>query len=89
MDSPFDLASLSQLVAAARKYLFQHVLSWAMVAQIATATGAILLAYTVTGVLRAWFIRQEEQCDSLSKSCADLTAADLSALKPCLPDRGA
>ena len=35
MGSPFDLAHLGQNMAQAREYFFQHVLSWAMAAQIA------------------------------------------------------
>jgi hypothetical protein len=34
MGSPFDLAQLDKIGSQAREYFFQHVLSWAMAAQI-------------------------------------------------------
>ncbi|MGB8992835.1 MAG: mechanosensitive ion channel domain-containing protein [Desulfobaccales bacterium] len=73
MGNPFDLASVDQIVLRAREYFFHDVLIWAMVAQIATAGCALLLAYKVTGVIRAWFTRQQAKCSPLQEFCGELT----------------
>ena len=54
MGSPFDLAQLDKIWSQAREYFFQHVLSWAMAAQIVVIGCALLLAYKISGGMRAW-----------------------------------
>lgn len=71
MDNPF--ASVDQLVSQTRDYFFHHVLSWAMLAQIAFAACALLLAYKAAGVSHAWFARQQAKCSPLQESCRELT----------------
>ena len=61
MGSPFDLAQLDKIWSQAREYFFQHVLSWAMAAQIVVIGCALLLAYKISGGMRAWLRRQQEQ----------------------------
>jgi small-conductance mechanosensitive channel len=73
MGNPFDLASADKLVSQAREYFFHHVLSWAMLAQIAVAGCALLLAYKATKVIRDWITRQQEKCSSLEGVCYDLS----------------
>jgi small-conductance mechanosensitive channel len=73
MDNPFDLASIDQLVSQARQYFFQHVLSWAMLAQIAVAGCALLLAYQATKVIRDWITRQQAKCSALEGFCYELS----------------
>ena len=59
MGSPFDLAQLDKIGSQAREYFFQHVLSWAMAAQIVVIGCALLLAYKISGGMRAWLTRQQ------------------------------
>jgi small-conductance mechanosensitive channel len=73
MGIPFDHTSINQLVSQTRDYFFQHVLSWAMVAQIAVAACALLLAYKATTVIRTWITRQQAKCSPLQEICGDLT----------------
>jgi small-conductance mechanosensitive channel len=72
MVDPLDLASIDQLASHAREYFFQHVLSWAMVAQIIVAGGALLLAIKVTRIIRAWFTNQQAKCSPLQEYCREL-----------------
>ena len=72
MGIPFDHPSLDQIVSQARDYFFHHVLSWAMVAQIAVASCALLLAYKMTRVIRAWFTRQQAKCSPHQDFCREL-----------------
>ena len=72
MGSPFDLAQLDKIGFQAREYFFQHVLSWAMVAQIVVIGCALLFARNASGAIRAWFTRQQEQCAAHPGACADL-----------------
>ncbi len=74
MGFPFDLAAVDQIRSQAQAYFFHHVLSWAMLAQIAAAGFALLLAYQVTGIIRAWFVRQQARCSSNQALCGDLAA---------------
>ncbi len=64
----------NQLISEAQEYFFQHVLSGAMLAQIAVIGGALLLARKTSGAIRAWFTRQMEQHAALPEASADLTA---------------
>jgi small-conductance mechanosensitive channel len=73
MGMPFDLAAVNQLGSQARDYFSQHVLTWAMLAQLAVAGGALLLAYKVTKVIRTWINRQQAKCAPLQEICRDLT----------------
>ena len=61
----FDHTLLDQIVSQGREYFFHHVLSWAMVAQIAAGGCALLLAYKATRVIRTWITRQQAKCSSL------------------------
>jgi small-conductance mechanosensitive channel len=72
MGSPFDLAHADKIWSQAQAYFFQHLLSWAMVAQIAVIGGALLLAYKATRGTRAWLTRQQAQCAAHSEAGADL-----------------
>ncbi len=72
MGSPFDLAHFDKIGSQAREYFFQHVLSWAMVAQIVVIGGALLLARKVSGAMRAWLTGQQEQYATHPEACADL-----------------
>jgi hypothetical protein len=72
MASPLDLAQIDAIVFQAREYFFQHVLSWAMAAQLAAIGGALLLARQATGAMRAWLTRQQAQFDTHPEAGADL-----------------
>jgi small-conductance mechanosensitive channel len=72
MGSPFDLAQLDKIGSQAREYFFQHVLSWAMAAQIVVIGGALLLAYKISGGMRSWLTRQQEQYATHPEACTDL-----------------
>jgi small-conductance mechanosensitive channel len=72
MGSPFDLAQLDKIGSQAREYFFQHVLSWAMAAQILVIGCALLLAYKISGRMRAWLRRQQEQHATNPEAGADL-----------------
>ena len=72
MGSPFDLAQLDKIGSQAREYFFQHVLSWAMAAQIVVIGCALLLAYKISGGMRAWLRRQQEQYATNPEAGADL-----------------
>jgi small-conductance mechanosensitive channel len=72
MGSPFDLAQLEKIGSQAREYFFQHVLSWAMAAQILVIGCALLLAYKISGGMRSWLIRQQEQYATNQEAGADL-----------------
>jgi hypothetical protein len=72
MGSPFDFAHIDKIGSQAREYFFQHVLSWAMAAQIVVIGGALLLARQVSGGMRAWLTRQQAQYASHPEAGADL-----------------
>ncbi|MFZ5448367.1 MAG: mechanosensitive ion channel family protein [Thermodesulfobacteriota bacterium] len=72
MGSPFDLAQLDKIGFQAREYFLQHVLSWAMAAQIVVIGGALLLAHKISGGMRAWLTRQKEQYAAHPEAGADL-----------------
>jgi small-conductance mechanosensitive channel len=73
MGIPFDHASMDQIVSQSRAYFFQHVLSWALLAQIAVAAGALLLAYKAATVIRAWITRQQAKYSPEQEIGRDLT----------------
>ncbi|AEB10191.1 hypothetical protein [Desulfobacca acetoxidans] len=72
MGSHFDLARLDKIVSQAREYFFQHMLSGSMAAQLAVAACALLAAYKVVAVIRAWITRQQSKCSSVQDLCYDL-----------------
>lgn len=72
MGMPFELASVDQIGSLARDYLFQHVLTWGMAAQIVVIGGALLLAYKISGAMRAWLTRQQAQYATHPEAGADL-----------------
>jgi hypothetical protein len=72
MGSPFDLAQLDKIGSQAREYFLQHVLSWAMAAQIVVIGCALLLAYKISGGMRSWLTRQQEQYATNQEAGADL-----------------
>ena len=72
MGSPFDLAQLDKIGSQAREYFLQHVLSWAMAAQLVVIGGALVLASQASGAIRAWLTRQEAQYATNPTAGADL-----------------
>jgi small-conductance mechanosensitive channel len=72
MNISLDLASFQKIWSQAQVYFFQHVLSWAMAAQIVVIGCAILLARKVSGAMRAWLTRQQTQYATHPEACADL-----------------
>lgn len=72
MSIPFDLAQLDKIGSQAREYFFQHMLSWAMAVQLVAIGGALLLARLISGAMRAWLTRQQEQYAAHPEACADL-----------------
>ena len=73
MSVSLDPAQFQGIWSAAQAYFSQQVLSWAMLAQIAVAGGALLLAYKVTKAIRTWITRQQAKCTPLQEICRDLT----------------
>jgi len=63
MNNPFDIPT--KIMSQAQAYFFHHVLSWAMVAQIAVIAGAVLLAFRVSGAFYAWSTRLEAKGSSV------------------------
>jgi len=72
MNIPFDLAHFDKIGSQAREYFFQHVLSWAMAAQLVVIGCALLLARKVSGGMRVWLTRQQAQYATHPEACADL-----------------
>jgi len=72
MAIPFDLAHFDKIGYQAREYFFQHVASSAMAAQIVVIGCALLLAYKISGGMRAWLRRQQEQYATNPEAGADL-----------------
>jgi small-conductance mechanosensitive channel len=72
MGNPFDLASIEQLVSQAYGYFSHHVFTWAMAAQIVVIGCALLLAYKISGGMRVWLRRQQEQNATNPEAGADL-----------------
>ena len=72
MGIPFDLAHVDKIWSQAHEYFFQHVLSWAMSAQIVVIGCALLLAHKASGAIRAWLTGQQAQYATHPEACADL-----------------
>ncbi len=72
MGSLFDLAQLDKIWSQAWEYFIQHVLSWAMAAQIVVIGCALLLAYKISGGMCAWLRHQQEQHATNPEAGADL-----------------
>ena len=72
MNISLDLAQFQKIWSSAQAYFSQHVLSWAMAAQIVVIGGALLLAYKISGGMRAWLRRQQEQYATNPEAGADL-----------------
>ena len=72
MGNPFDLAHFDTIGSQAQAYFSQHVLSWAMAAQIVVIGCALLLAHKASGAFRAWLTRQQAQYATHPEACADL-----------------
>lgn len=72
MSSPFDLAQLDKIGLQAREYFFQHVLSWALAAQVVISGCALLLAYQASRAIRAWLTRQRGQYANNPEVSAEL-----------------
>ena len=73
MGSLIDLAHFDKIGSYVQEYFFQHALSWSMAAQIVVIGCALLLARKVSGAMRAWLTRQQEQNATHPEACADLT----------------
>ena len=67
-----DPAHFQQIWSPAQAYFSQHVLSWAMAAQIVVIGCALLLAYKISGGMRSWLTRQQEQYATNPEAGADL-----------------
>ena len=67
-----NLAFVDQMGSQAQQYFLHHVLSWAMLVQIAATGVALLLAHKATRAIRTWFTRQRAQCEVRQESCDDL-----------------
>ena len=50
MGSPFDLTQFDKIGSQTQAYFSQHVVAWAMAAQIVVIGCALLLAYKISGV---------------------------------------
>jgi small-conductance mechanosensitive channel len=72
MNSALYLASFQKIWSQAQEYFFQHVLSWSMAAQIVVIGCALLLARQISGGMRAWLRRQQEQYAAHPAAGADL-----------------
>jgi small-conductance mechanosensitive channel len=72
MGIPVDLAHADKMWSQAQVYFSQHVLSWAMAAQLAVIGGALLAAHKVNGAMRAWLTGQQGQYDTHPEADADL-----------------
>jgi hypothetical protein len=76
MDASVDLTPFQKIWSPAREYLFQHVLSWAMAAQIVVSGCALLLAHQASGAIRTWLTRQEKQYATQARELMSAAAAD-------------
>ena len=72
MNISLDLAQFQKIWSQAQVYFSQHVLSWTMAAQIVVIGGALLLAYKISGGMRAWLRRQKEQHATNPEAGVDL-----------------
>ncbi len=72
MEISFDVAALEKIVSQFREYFFSHVLSMAMLIQLAVVGCVFLVAYRIFLVMHAWCQRQQDQCLARQKECDDL-----------------
>jgi small-conductance mechanosensitive channel len=72
MSISLDPAQFQEIWSSAQVYFSQHVLSWAMGAQVVVIGCALLLAYKISGAMRAWLRRQQAQYATHPKAGADL-----------------
>jgi small-conductance mechanosensitive channel len=72
MNISLELAQFQKIWSQAQAYFSQHVLSWAMAAQIVVIGCALLLAYKISGGMRAWLRRQQEHYATNPETGADL-----------------
>ena len=72
MNISLDLAQFQKIWSQAQAYFSQQVLSGAMAAQIVVIGGALLLAYKISGGMRAWLRRQQEQYATNPEAGADM-----------------
>jgi small-conductance mechanosensitive channel len=72
MNISLDPAAFQKIWSQAQAYFSQHVLSWPMAAQTVVIGGALLLAYKISGGMRAWLHRQQEQHATNPEAGADL-----------------
>jgi small-conductance mechanosensitive channel len=72
MNSTFDPSTFHKIWSQTQEYFFQHVLSWAMASQTVVIGCALLLAYKISGGMRAWLRRQQEQYATNPEAGADL-----------------
>ncbi len=71
MDSSSLLLSLEKIRSQLQHLLLNHVLTWAMAAQLATGSFAFLLAHQAAGAVRSWFERRMV-LSGLSEESSDL-----------------
>jgi hypothetical protein len=72
MNNSLDLAQFQKIWAQAQAYFSQHVLSWSMAVQIVVIGCTLLLAYKISGGMRSWLTRQQEQYATNQEAGADL-----------------
>jgi small-conductance mechanosensitive channel len=72
MGNPSNLASIEQLGSQAYGYFFHHVFTLAMAGQIVVIGCALLLARQISGGMRSWVTRQQEQNATKPEAGADL-----------------
>jgi small-conductance mechanosensitive channel len=72
MNVPFMLAYFDKIESKAREYFYQHVLSWAMAAQILMIGCVLLLAHKATRTMRSWLTREQARCAPHPEACAEM-----------------
>ena len=72
MDASVDPALFQKIWSMAQEYFVQHVLSWAMLAQIVAIGCALLIAYKASGAIRAWLTHQQAEYATHPRASADL-----------------
>jgi small-conductance mechanosensitive channel len=70
MDSSSAISSLEKIWSQVQQYLLNHVLTWAMAAQLAAGSVAFLLAHRAARALRSWIERLMAQ-SGLSETDSD------------------
>jgi small-conductance mechanosensitive channel len=72
MNIPFDLVFFDQFLSQAREYFYHNVLAWGMVVQIGVIALALFWAHHVTGAVRSWLTRQQEQHPTFQESGGEI-----------------